>query len=205
MKYLTKLTSLRLAFAVAAGLAASIASSHAQGAIATISDVPAGGGVFDYTIILQNTGSTSLNSFWYGWTTSGNNLPVGHNPTSAGNSLNWANNLNGNSIEWVNSTGTALAPGQSGTFTFASTATQSAITTPPSGDSVAYVNGITFTQNNPGDSTPVFSPTLVPAPEPSSVSLLTAGLLGLAGLTRWPAVSRKLGRTTQITGTKSAR
>ena len=192
MNCLTKSPSLQLAFAVAAGLAASIASVHAQGAMATISDVPAGS-AFDYTVILQNTGSTSLNSFWYGWTTSGNNLPVGHNPTTAANTLGWADTLDGNSIEWVNSTGTTLAPGQSGTFTFVSTATPSAITTSPSGESVAYVNGITFTENNPGDSTPVFSPTLVAAPEPSAVSLLTAGLFGLAGLSGWRAVSRKLG------------
>jgi hypothetical protein len=202
MKYMPKLTTLRLTFAVAAGLAASTAPSHAQGAIATISDVPAGS-AFDYTIILQNTGSTSLNSFWYGWTTSGNNLPVGHNPTSAGNSLGWANILDGNSIEWENSSGTALAPGQSGTFTFASTATPSAITAPPSGDSVAYVNGITFTQNNPGDSTPVFAPTLVAAPEPSSVSLLLVGLFGLVGLSRWPAISRKLRLTPKAAGVES--
>jgi hypothetical protein len=175
-----KLTSIRLALAVAAGLAASTVSSHAQGATATISGVAAGGGIFDYTITLLNTGSDSLNSFWYGWTTSGNNLPTGsEEPTTAGNSLGWANDLDNNSIKWINSSGTALAPDDSGTFTFASTATPTTITTSPSGESVAYVNGITFTQNNPGDSTPVFSPTLVAAPEPSSVGLFIVGSLGL--------------------------
>lgn len=202
MKNVSQLLSIRLALAVAASLAASPTSSHAQGASATISDV-AGSGVFDYTITLLNTGSDNLNSFWYGWTTSGNNLPIGHNPTSAGNTLGWANTLDGNSIMWINSSGTALAPGQSGTFTFVSTATPSAITTSPSGDSVAYVNGITFTQNNPGDSTPVFSPTLVSAPEPSSVSLLVAGLFGLAGLSRWTVITRKLRRRSKLLGIKS--
>jgi hypothetical protein len=205
MKNVSKLLSLRLALAlaVAAGLAASTTSSHAQGATATISDVAAGGGVFDYTILLQDTGSTSLNSFWYGWTTSGNNLPS--NPTGAGNTLGWASDLDRNSIQWVNSTGTALAPGQSGTFTFVSTATPSAITTPPSGESVAYVNGITFTENNPGDSTSVFSPTLVVAPEPSSVSLLMGGLIALIILLKCPAASRKLRLTQKIAGVKSVR
>jgi hypothetical protein len=174
-----KFISIRLAIAVAAALGASAVSSRAQGAFATISDVAAGGGVFDYTITLTNPGSDTfnLNSFWYGWTTSGNNLPS--NPSNAGNSLGWANILSANSIKWVNSSGTALAPGQSGTFTFDSTTTPSAITTLPSGKSVAYVNGITFTQNNPGDSTAVFSPTLVAAPEPSSVGLFFVGSLGL--------------------------
>jgi len=205
MKNVSKLLSIRVALAVAAGLAASTTSSHAQGATATISDVAAGGGVFDYTILLQDTGSTSLNSFWYGWTTSGNNLPVGHNPTTAANTLGWANTLDGNSIKWINSSGTALAPGQSGTFTFVSTATPSAITSSPSGESVAYVNGITFTENNPGDSTSVFSPTLVAAPEPSSVSLLMGGLIALIVLLKCPAASRKLRLTQKIAGVKSVR
>jgi hypothetical protein len=174
-----KSVSIRFALAVAAGLAASTVSSHAQGATATISDVAAGGGVFDYTITLLNTGSDDLNSFWYGWTENGNNLPIGHNPTSAGNSLGWDNDLDGNSIQWENNSGTALGSGQSGIFTFASTATPSAITTTPSGGSVAYVGGIDFSQDSPGDSTPAFSPALAAAPEPSSSGLLIVGLLGL--------------------------
>src|ERR1700734_2021887 len=114
MNNLSKLTSLSFALVVAAALAASTVPSHAQGATATISDVAAGGGTFDYTVILKNTGTDRPNSFWNGWTTSGNNLPS--NPTGAGNSLGWANNLDANSIMWINGSGTALAPGQSGTF-----------------------------------------------------------------------------------------
>jgi hypothetical protein len=165
-------SAIRLALAVATGLAASAGSGLAQSASATISDVSVAGG-FDYTITLKNTGSDSFNSFWYGWTQSGNNLPS--NPSSAGNTLGWANDLDGNSIQWVNSTGTALAPGASGTFTFFSTSTPTAITTAPSGESVAYVHGIDFSQGSSGDSTGVFSPVLV-VPEPSAVGLLIAGL-----------------------------
>ncbi|MGD0745718.1 MAG: PEP-CTERM sorting domain-containing protein [Verrucomicrobiota bacterium] len=181
MKNLSKMISIRFALAIAAGWAVSTVSSPAQSASATISGVAAGP-VFDYTITLLNTGSGNLNDFWYGWTTSGNNLPS--NPTSALNSLGWDNDLSGNSIEWINSSGSALTPGHSATFTFVSTSTPSAITTSPSGESVAYVNGITFTQDNPGDSTPVFSPILVPAPEPASLGLLLAGLFVLASSIR---------------------
>jgi hypothetical protein len=180
-----KLFSICLALAVAAGLAASTTSSQAQGAIATISGVQAGG-VFDYTILLQNTGSTTLNSFWYGWTIGVFNLPA--TPTSPANSLGWGNTVSGNSIMWANSTGSALAPGQFGTFTFVSTSTPTQITTSPSGESVAYVNGITFSENLPGDSTPVFSPTLA-VPEPSSLGLLATGLFVLAGWFRQSAAS----------------
>jgi hypothetical protein len=171
-----KSISIRFTLLAVAGLLASAVSSHAQGAIATISGVPVSGG-FDYTILLTDTGSGNLNSFWYGWTGSGNNLPS--NPSGATNSLGWANNLSGNSIKWVNSSGTALTPGNSGTFFFFSTSSPAAITTLPSGGSVAYVNGIDFSQGVAGSSTPAFSPTLVAAPEPSSVALLAIGALSL--------------------------
>lgn len=194
MNSLPKLTSMSFALAAAAALAASTASSHAQGATATISDVPAGGGTFDYTITLKNTGADSLNSFWYGWTTSGNNLPS--NPTGAANSRGWANDLDGNSIMWINSSGSALAPGQSGTFTFVSTSSPSAITALSSGESVAYVNGIDFSQGVTGDSTSEFSPTLVAAPEPSTLGLLIAGLFVMAWQSRSLAASRRLQQAT---------
>jgi len=79
---LSKLTAnrLALALAMAAGLVVAAESSHAQGAMATISDVAAGGGVFDYTITLQNTGTTALDSFWYAWTVAGNNLHRHNHP-----------------------------------------------------------------------------------------------------------------------------
>jgi hypothetical protein len=172
------LISSRYAVAVAAGLAASILSSQAQSASATISYVPVAGS-FDYTIILKNTGSDNLNSFWYGWTQSGNNLPT--DPVSPGNSSGWANDLSGNSIMWINSSGTPLSPGNTATFTFDSTATPLAITTPPSGESVAYVGGIDFSQGVAGDSTGVFSPVLVSVPEPSTFGLLAIGSLGFWG------------------------
>jgi hypothetical protein len=165
------------ALAIAAGLAASIQSSQAQSATATISDVAAGGGLFNYTIILQNTGTANLNSFWYGWTQSGNNLPS--NPSNAGNSLGWANTLDGNSIMWQNSSGTALAHNQTATFTFQSTSTFLAMTTPPSGESVAYEGTIDDSQNSPGDSTPIFSP-VAATPEPTTVALLATALPLLA-------------------------
>ena len=168
--------SIYLTLVAVAGFAASTASSQAQSASATISGTAVTGG-FDYTITLDNTGGTALKSFWYGWTQSGNNLAV--NPTTPGNSLGWVNTLDANSIMWGNGTGTALNPGNTATFTFFSTSTPAAITTAPSGESVAYVNGITFSQGVAGDSTGIFSPVLVASPEPSSIALLAFGSLGL--------------------------
>lgn len=174
------LKSFAIGLVTATGLAVSAISGHAQNpnATATISGVAAGGGVFDYTIILHNTGTSSLESFWYAWTLSGNNLSTGI--TSAGSSLGWTDSaIEGNtSISWVGNAGNALASGQSATFTFDSTETPTAITTSPSGESVAYVGGIDFSQGSSGDSTGVFSPVLT-VPEPSSVALMAAGMVGL--------------------------
>lgn len=181
MKNMLKLIPRRLTLAIATGLAASTISSQAQSASATISGVLAGGS-YDYTITLMNTGTYNLNGFWYGWIQYLNDLPS--IPTSAGNSLGWANTVAGNSIQWANSTGTALAPGQSATFTFISTSTPAQMTAGIAGESVAYVNGITGSQGLAGDSTGIFAPTLVPAPEPSSLGLLLAGLLGVGMASR---------------------
>src|SRR5579862_7774149 len=82
------------------GLATSAMSAHAQNATATISNTGMDGSLYDYTVTLHNTGSTSLNSFWYGWIQFVFDLPSA--PSSAGNSLGWNNNLVGNSIEYVN-------------------------------------------------------------------------------------------------------
>jgi hypothetical protein len=162
-----RMSSVRLFLAVAIGLAAATATSRAQSAAATISGVGSGNS-FDYTITLQNTGSLALNSFWFGWTIIGNNLPS--DPSDAGNSLGWSDELSGNSIMWTNSSGTALAPGDSATFTFVSGSSPSAIMKSPSGESVAYVGGIDFSQGKAGDSTPVFSPKLVSGPLPPVIT-----------------------------------
>lgn len=177
-----KLNSVCFVLSATAASVLSAVSGHAQSATATISDVAVGGG-YDYTITLDNTGTSSLEGFWYGWTLSGNNLPS--DPSNLGSSLGWNSSLfGGNSVQWQGNSGSALAAGNSATFTFFSSSTPTAITTPPSGESVAYVGTIDFSQGSSGDSTPVFSPTLVATPEPSSIALLATGSLGLMAVYR---------------------
>lgn len=188
------LKPLTIPLVLAATLAAATLSSDAQSATATISDVAAGGGVFDYTITLKNTGTTSLDSFWYAWTLSGNNLSTAI--TDPGSSLGWTDTaIEGNtSISWEGNSSDELAEGQSATFTFDSTESPTAITTSPSGESVVYVSGTgpnTFEQNDPGVASPVFSPTLETVPEPSSSTLLAGSLLVWFVSTRFSGTLRR--------------
>ena len=181
MKKMTKLTGVSSTLVAVGALAASIVSAGAQSATATISGVQSGS-VYDYTLTLDNTGTTQLDSFWYGWIQFENDL--GAAPSSAANSLGWANNLDGDSIQYVGNAGDALAAGKSATFSFVSTETPGEITTPPEGESVAYVNGITFSQGEAGDSTGIFSPSLVAVPESTSPALLAVGCLGVIMMMR---------------------
>lgn len=179
------LTSILFALVLAAGFGES--SLKAQSAIATLANVQAGS-IFDYTLTLKNTGTIPLESLWYGWTIAGNNLPS--IPTSPGNSRGWTNTVFGNSIQFTGGSADALAPNSSATFTFESTSTPAQINGEPSGESVVYSGAIDFTQNVPGDSSPVFSPTLVAVPEPSAFGLFAIGLAGwLAAV--WCKVPRK--------------
>jgi len=184
---ISKMNSVRLSLTVTAVLTAATVSGHAQSATATISWVAAGSS-YNYTVTLKNTGSVALNSFWYGWTTSGNNLPSV--ASNAGNSVGWGSQVSGHSIEWMNNSysyyghtyyyGTSLAPGATATFTFVSTSSPSAITASPSGESVAYVGGIDFSQGKAGDSTPAFSPTLVTPNSTPAVPSVTATISAVA-------------------------
>jgi hypothetical protein len=169
----------RLSLAIAAGLAVSAISAHAQNVIvtATISDVAAGGGVFDYTFTLHNTGTEAVKSLWVGWIPGVFDVA---SPTSVANNLGWSSAVDGNSIQYGG--GTALASGSSGIFTFDSTSTPAQFTSGAAGDSTAYgINAahgqLSFTLSPPDTET--FNPTVAVVPEPSVLSLIGLGALGL--------------------------
>ena len=182
------LIPINFSLAIAAALAMATFSGQAQGVLVTtnrLTPVTAGGGVFNYTLLLNNTGTEAIQSLWVGWVPGSFNVA---NPSSAGNNLGWTSDLDGSSVQYGGTVGSALAPGHSGTFTFSSTITPAEFMaqTAQAGQSTAYgvnaANGqLSFSLS--GSDTETFGLT-VAVPEPSAVALLALGSLGLLGVLR---------------------
>ncbi len=170
------LISNHFSLAVAAGLAVSAISSHAQDVVVTgaLTDVPAGGGVYDYTLTLHNTGTESVQALWLGWIAF--NFDIA-NPSNPGNTLGWSGSVDGDSIQY--GPGTPLASGGTGIFTFDSTSTPAQFQAGTAGPSVAYgVDDSPFALHNTTLHSEEFTPTLAAIPEPSTFGLLAIGSLG---------------------------
>jgi len=152
---------------MAGGLAA--CSLHASGtliATATITETGTSGSKFEYLLTLNNTGSNPINAFWYGWIQAHFDLPS--NPTSITAPSGWTGTDDTDSIQFANKTGSAIAPGHSGTFTFETTFDPTAMTSgmtggTATGNSVAYATVAAmqgFDQSDPGIASAPFVPTL---------------------------------------------
>ncbi|HVU26728.1 MAG TPA: PEP-CTERM sorting domain-containing protein [Verrucomicrobiae bacterium] len=168
----------------AIGLVTSATLGQAQTSTsATISGVQNGVN-WDYTITLTDTGTTQIGNFWYAWTP--DVAPFFYLPSSEVSNISgqngWTGAGVGNSIQFVdNNSANALNSGESvQLFYTASFSPTDLANTANSGLSVAYSGSGTFVEN--GASTGDFSVQIVPAPEPSSVALLSLGSLGLLAL-----------------------
>jgi hypothetical protein len=100
-------------------------------ASAQISSTPMAGGIFHYTVTLNNTGTAGdspIGTFWFGWVPGEDFMAV--KPTGIVTPTGWEANItnagtsDGFAIQWVASKSTAaVAPGASLSFSFNSTAT----------------------------------------------------------------------------------
>lgn len=184
--------------AVAAAFNASTLSSDAQqvAATGTFTDVAGTGGNVDYTVTLYNTGTEAIEGFWLGWIPGAFDVV---SPSNAGNNLGWGNTLDGNSIQFGGTAGTALGVGQSGTFTFDSTTTPAQIEAATSHAGASTVYGVDdpnqFDLSLAGESANTATFDLQEAPEPASFTVLAAGFITcLFVLRRKPSVAAAPGQ-----------
>jgi hypothetical protein len=181
-----RLIPTELSLAIAAALAMSTFSSQAQNVVTTDSLTPVtlSGGVYQYSLTLNNTGTEAIESVWLGWVPGSFNIA---SPSVPGNNLGWSSSVDGASLQYLGTAGSAIAPGYSGTFTFDSTTTpaQFMAQTGRAGQSTAYgvnaLNGQLSFSLSPPD-TEVFA--LSVTPEPSTFVLLGLGSLGVLGVLR---------------------
>ena len=184
------------ALTIAAGLAA--CRLQAQGtltAAAIITETGRSGSEFQYSLTLTNTGTVAINAFWYGWTRGSFNLPSV--PSSIAGPAGWTAATSSLSIQFGNGTGSAIAPGATGTFTFESTNTPTQMTSgthdgDPTGESVAYATVAamnSFEQSVPGVASGPFTPALGTAAPPPAPDFQAPALIDGSLQLSWSSVS----------------
>jgi hypothetical protein len=179
--------SLRNLFAVLFLLGA-VNGRAAEQATAEMTFESVGAGVFDYTIKLNDTGTTNIETFWFSWVPGKDFLPS--SPTGIVSPTDWNANIthggsaDGFAIQWLTSssaTPAPLTPGSSLDFSFDSTATPQTL----AGDSPFYSTtpiGTSFVYSGAPFSDAGFEFVVESAPEPSPAELSAAGLLLLLGI-----------------------
>ena len=179
---------MRKVIALVALVAVSVFTGQAGAALsasATLSSQQLGPNSWQYSLTLQNTGTTPIGTYWFGWVPLYDLLPS--MPTNVNSPNGWsgtaaADYFGVGSAQWVN-TASPLQPGQSMSgFQFTSPDSPSAINGTsfyagfPVEQSYVYIGGPET------DSGFAFRTNTVAAPEPAS--LASAGLAGLLVLIR---------------------
>jgi hypothetical protein len=193
-KYSNKLLLLLAVF-----LAASV-SIRADGldATATYTNMQVSPGVFQYDLTLNNTGTTTIGTFWFSWIPGAGFMGV--SPTNVMSPAGWTDTLTNTdaSIQWL--AAIPIAPGTSVTgFIFDSTMTPAQFMGTFAGPGLGTGDPITTSTIyiaapfvDPGAQITATTAAVVGTPEPSSLSLaaIAMGLLVLAaGISRKRVVS----------------
>jgi len=82
---------------------------------------------FNYTVTVNNTGDTTIGTFWFAWIPSPSYSFLPHSPTNISGPSGWLNPIShigipqdGYGIEWYNNSGSTIPAGDSRTFSFTS-------------------------------------------------------------------------------------
>jgi hypothetical protein len=137
------------------------------------------GSNYDYNITLQNTGTTTIGTFWFAWIPGQNYLATP--PVSVSSPTGWSEQVtndrptDGYGIEWTaNSSASDLAAGNSLSFKFTSADTPAEV----AGDSIYYpgvpvTTSFVYVQGSSGSHYEFTGP-VAAVPEPSSLVLVAA-------------------------------
>jgi PEP-CTERM motif-containing protein len=183
-KYSSKLLLLLIVF-----LAAS-ASIRANGldATATYTDMLVSPGVYQYDLTLNNTGTTTIGTFWFSWIPGAGFMGV--TPTDVMSPAGWVDTItnSGGSVRWVASSPIAAGTSVTG-FIFDSTMTPAQFMGTFAGPGLGTGDPITTSTiyiaapfGDPGAQIAATAAAVVGTPEPSTLTLaaIAMGLLALA-------------------------
>jgi hypothetical protein len=189
------LSKILLSFMAALAISSQAFGSEAATGVLNLQSVNGSGPgqTFTYSLIVKDTGTTNLNTFWYAWIP-----PAGYydflpsTPTADTSPTGWTGYLEGNndgidnnSIEWISSSN-PLTPGQSLTFGF--TTPDNPATVTGNGDYYGFPIGYSYVYNitappgaQPSSSDPgaLLNVTVGTVPEPATCGLLALGAAGL--------------------------
>ena len=179
--------SLALAFTCLTCFAGNAAA--AESASATMASTQLSPTSWQYSLTLNDTGTTNLGTFWFAWVPGQNFMPT--RPTDIVSPAAWnatitnAGAADGFAIEWVAGAGAGITPGQSTTFSFASATTPTQMMADsPFHPASPVLTTFVYSGGPFSDPGYQFVVQAAPVPEPASIALMVAGGLVVSRIVR---------------------
>ena len=178
--------SVRFAAALLAGACATLPAAAAESASATFTSTQLSATSWQYSLTLDDTGTTDLGTFWFAWVPGKDFMPTA--PSAIASPANWsaktthAGAADGYAIQWKAGAGGLLVPGQSLTgFTFdSSTSPQQMLGDSPFFPDTPVTTTFVYSGAPFSDAGVQFTVQAAPVPEPTTAVLMGLGALAFA-------------------------